>query len=341
MLARQSQLRHPTGSIVQTPLLVPSFSSKGSGRRRRRNADGTHGTVFEVEEVLGAASEFLTDSMLISAYDVHHGRIPRPERAVTEITILDSGGYETSDAQDLSTAFVHPVNPEPWDLARYASVLGVWPAHIPAMFVSYDNSAERLPLQAQIDVARSLFARFPGHLRTFLLKPETEDQQYLPIPEVISHAHQFSSFDVLGATEKELGSSFLKRMENIAKLRVALDEAGVQAPLHVFGGLDPISVPLYFFAGAEIFDGLTWLRYGYDGGCALYSQNFAVRRIGIDRRDDFIKMKTMQDNLGALTDLTNQMRRFLIDLSFAKFGPNSELFSEAFDLLKTRYGRAS
>jgi hypothetical protein len=34
-----------------------------------------------------------------------------------------------------------------------------------------------------------------------------------------------------------------------------LDEAGVKSPIHVFGALDPLTVCLYFVAGAEVFDG--------------------------------------------------------------------------------------
>ncbi len=49
-------------------------------------------------------------------------------------------------------------------------------------------------------------------------------------------------------------------MQNIAKLRKALDKAGLNIPLHVFGSLDTVTTPLYFLAGADIFDGLTWLR---------------------------------------------------------------------------------
>ena len=52
--------------------------------------------------------------------------------------------------------------------------------------------------------------------------------------------------------EKELGDSALVRMERIARLRRALDDAEVKAPVHVFGALDPILSCMYFLAGAEI-----------------------------------------------------------------------------------------
>ena len=45
---------------------------------------------------------------------------------------------------------------------------------------------------------------------------------------------------------------------------MALDDAGVGIPIHVFGSLDPLISPIYWLAGAEIFDGLTWINMAYD-----------------------------------------------------------------------------
>lgn len=339
MLARSSKLRHPSGLTVETPLLIPSFSSKGFGIGRKRQQGGGESEISEVSEVLVAASEFLTDSMLVSAYDIYYDYIPLPESAVTEIIFLDSGGYETSDLQDLSASFTQKVASKDWDPEKYCEVIARWPEHIPAVLVSFDTGSKFYSLQEQVENARALFGKNRSHLNDFLIKPETRDQKYVQIQNIVSHAEGLGVFSVIGITEKELGDSCLRRMENIVKIRSALDEAGVSAPIHIFGSLDPITVPLYFMAGAEIFDGLTWLRYGYHGGMAIYRHNFAARHIGIDRRDDFVKLKSLQDNLGSLRDLTNQMKRFLNDNDFSKFGANEQIIREAVDLLRTKVGR--
>ena len=73
------------------------------------------------------------------------------------------------------------------------------------------------------------------------------------------------TFDIVGVTEREIGESIHDRLVNIARLRKSLNAAEVTIPIHVFGGLDPLLTPLYFAAGAEIFDGLGWLRYAYQG----------------------------------------------------------------------------
>jgi hypothetical protein len=337
-LARTSRLEHPSGAVLETPILIPSFSSKGFGFQTKRTASGIS-ECSEVEDIFKAASEFLTDSMLVSAFDIYHGYLPKPEHALTEITFVDSGGYETSDQQDLSSTFTHYVSRGEWDARKHEDVLLSWPEQVPAVFISFDTSDLRVPLAAQIENGQTLFRAHRSHLSALLVKPETADQRYVQVTNVIASARDFRVFDVVGFTEKELGNSTLQRMEKLAQIRLALDDAGVQKPIHVFGSLDPLSVPLYFMAGAEIFDGLTWLRYGYTADAAIYRQNYAAKHIGIDRRDDFIKLKAMQDNLGYLRTLTNHMRRFLNDGDFTKFGGNAEIIREGVELLRTRVRR--
>src|SRR5262245_53853013 len=97
MLARVSTLRHRgSGTTVQTPLLIPSLSSKGFTPSQASQS--------EVAKILETASEFLGDVYLISAFDIHHRHIPEPLQlpAKAAITFVDSGGYEISGERDLS-----------------------------------------------------------------------------------------------------------------------------------------------------------------------------------------------------------------------------------------------
>jgi len=101
-----------------------------------------------------------------------------------------------------------------------------------------------------------------GVLREILLKPETTNQRFLQVPAIVENIRALADFDIIGLTEKEVGSSIFDRMQNIATIRLALDKAGMEIPIHVFGSLDTITTPMYFLAGADIFDGLTWLGDG-------------------------------------------------------------------------------
>ncbi|MEQ1871077.1 MAG: hypothetical protein ABL961_13765 [Vicinamibacterales bacterium] len=332
MLARRTTLLHPSGARIETPLLVPSFSSKGFGL----DSSGAS----EVGRIMATASEYLADSLLLSAYDIHYQHLDYPATAQTELCIVDSGGYETSDLQDLSATYLQPASPNEWDQEKLHAVLDRWPEHVPAIFVSFDSQKTPLPLANQLTRARQTRARYPQHLHAFLAKPETDNQRYVQIDSLKGAVGQLAGFHVLGVTEKELGSSFIDRMQHIAELRLALDDAGMTAlPIHVFGSLDPISVSLYFLAGAEIFDGLTWLRYAYLDGVAMYRQNAAVRLDLLHRRDLFVTLKLMQHNLSTLGTQTNQMRKFLNDGDYKHFGSNGDVLYQAYELLRTKLRR--
>lgn len=111
----------------------------------------------------------------------------------------------------------------------------------------------------------------PGHLHSFLLKPQAKEEHTLEsaLRVLGGQVGELVAFQLLGVTEKELGNSSLERIVRIAKLQQALDDASLRIPIHVFGALDPLSVCLYFVAGAEVFDGLTWSRYAYRSGQSI------------------------------------------------------------------------
>lgn len=330
-LARRSTIHHPSGLCFRTPLLVPSFSSKGLRITGSRS---------ELREIFELTAEWLTDTMLISAYDLAHGLIPRPEDlpATPELIIVDSGGYEARVEHDLSTAVHTPHEPLPWSEDQYRGELDRWPARFSAAFVSYDHPSQILSVSEQVERAQELFATFPGHLYTFLLKPETSGQVNLTsaLETVASSPEQLLSFDFIGVTDKELGGSMLDRMENVASLRRTLDKAGNNAPIHVFGALDPLSCVLLFLAGAEVFDGLTWLRYAFREGLCIYSQNYGALDVGIKHRETRVRAKMLTDNVHYLSGLATQMENFLLDRDFSQFKHHSAFLAREFDTLRSR-----
>ena len=87
MLIRTSTIRHrPSGVSLQTPLLIPSFSSKGFARSKSEGRSEIHG-------ILTYSTEFLTDTYLVSAYDIFYGHVPAPaELPRPELIFVDSGG---------------------------------------------------------------------------------------------------------------------------------------------------------------------------------------------------------------------------------------------------------
>ena len=329
MLARTNDLRHPSGARLKTPVLIPSFSSKGFGKAEGRS---------EVHDLFEAAQEVVTDAMLVSAYDIHHGHLSLPERAVPEIVFVDSGGYETSAVQDLSSPFVYEPQREEWTRDLHYETLAKWPSHIPAVFVSFDSTDEPLSIADQLARAIPLTEEFRHQMHAFLAKPDPS-QPLIDVAALLGRAREISRFSVLGVTEKEIGDSFIARMRTIAELRMGLDQRGLDAlPIHVFGSLDPSTVCLYFAAGAELFDGLTWLRYAYSLDVAMYRHNAALLHDMLTQRDSRVRAWAMANNMGQLEALRNKLRRFLNDGDFSVLPRGGEWVAAAMELLRAELG---
>ena len=76
MLARRTTLEHPIGTAIDLPRLIPSFSSKGFPFFTDTD---TGRTMSEVTNVLQNAGPTISDSILLSAYDISHGYLRTPE----------------------------------------------------------------------------------------------------------------------------------------------------------------------------------------------------------------------------------------------------------------------
>ncbi len=291
MPPRVSELRHSSGVHLKTPLLVPSFSSRGFGKER----DGTPTT----KAIFQAAREVLADTLLVSAFDLHHDLVPAPGPQV-ELAFLDSGGYETGPNDDLSAYEDTSRTRGAWNAELHRSVLQGWQPSVPAVFVTFDRYAD---LQEQVHAGLNQVEEFPHQLHAVLLKPTSPDGPLFDPRSVVTVARELQRFDVIGVTEKELGHSVLGRVIALAKLRRSLDQEGVAKPIHVFGGLDPLSTVLYFEAGAEIFDGLSWLRYGFAGGHALYRENYFALNVPLDSQPAAARAHMLMANLAGIRSL--------------------------------------
>lgn len=316
MPARSSELRHPSGLELVTPLLIPSLSSRGFGAE----PDGTP----TVTAIFRVAREFLADTLLVSAFDLHHGFVPDPGPLVS-LMFIDSGGYETSADDDLSAYRISTPATGEWNDRLHREVLASWPAEIPAVFVTYDRYAR---LEAQIDHGLEQVEQFPKQLHAILLKPEIRGSGTIQPLALGTRVRDLARFDIVGVTEKELGGSVLERVFTLAALRRLLDDVSVPTPIHVFGGLDPLTAILYFVAGAELFDGLTWLRYGFANGVAVYPQNYYALQVPLDASPATARAHMLTTNIAHLQRLRYAMRDYQHTVDPSVFGPHHKLVEQ-------------
>ena len=166
------------------------------------------------------------------------------------------------------------------------------------------------PFGNQIAKAQEFFAARKQFISVFLLKPEKERDAY-DLNALRRHVADLRGFSIIGVTEKELGSSVVDRLVGIARLRHDLDAEGVAAPIHVFGALDPLYTPLYFGFGAEIFDGLSWLRYGFHDDLLVHQHAMPILNRDVDAKLQRAAVSTQAANLGELRKLRRSLVRYV------------------------------
>jgi hypothetical protein len=306
--------------VAETPLMLPSFSSKGFP---------------QIAKIMKLMGEFITGPILVSAYDIYHKEITH-KITFSELIFLDSGGYEARYDHDLSEAYGKLHKPKPWNRRFHESALRNWSSKWPTIAVTYDSPAQFQNFSQQIKAGKESKGSQPKFLWELLLKPETKKDKLIAMEKAIKHVQQLRDFAVIGMTEKEIDDSLFGAMTKIARLRIAMDAADVRAPIHIFGSLDPLTSVLYFISGAEIFDGLTWLRFGYHEGHTMYAQNYAAIHDseGIRRRNTDQSYEMWKNNYYYLEKLRTQMLNYIRTGDFGHFGPIAGIVEDAYKQLQ-------
>lgn len=315
MFARRSKIHMGSQIVAETPLLLPSFSSKGFP---------------QVAKIMKLMGEFITRPILVSAYDIYYKAAPQ-KITFSELIFLDSGGYEARYEHDLSEAYGKLHKPKPWNRRFHEAALRNWSSKWPTVAVTYDSPLQLQSFSEQVKAGKEFKMKHPTFLWELLLKPETKKDKFIGLEKVLKHVHQLREFAVIGMTEKEIDDSLFGSMRKIARLRAAMDAADVHVPIHIFGSLDPLTSVLYFIAGAEIFDGLTWLRFGYHEGRTMYSQNYAAIHDseGIRRKHADQAYEMWKNNYYYLEKLRTQMVNYIRTGDFMHFGPVASTVEDA------------
>ncbi len=305
MLAAKRTRQLSNGVQIDTPLVIPSLSTRNVGRI---DVDGVAQSLASA--ILPIVGGQLQEALLVSAYDLSSGRLLEAEDLLAgdastvygaaNLLMIDSGLYETRErvGYDDGSAAADPS----WDEVAYSRVLARLPA-TPLAIVNFDMAA---PFAEQISSAQRLFAQNESRASVMLIKPEPT-REFIEDAALGAVAPKLRGFDVIAVTEKELGNTLLERLRMVVRLRRLFDRCQVDAPLHIFGGLDPLLTPLYVACGAEIVDGVGWLRYAYLDDGAHHLETRAVVDLDLDLRVPERLFTTVNRNLLYLRDLKRRL----------------------------------
>ena len=320
MLARKMKLKLNGLEVGTTPMLVPAFSSKAN---------------IDICKTIETMSEFIYTPILVSAYDVNHTE-EFPPITFPDLIFLDSGGYECLIDKDVSEIGFYQPEAHSWNSDMHLEVLQNWSTDIPTVIISYDNPSIRKSTEEQIKDAKDLFHGMDNILKEILIKPETRDRRRIHLDDIIKNIDALSTFDILGFTEKELGNSVFDRMAMIAKIRAEMNRCDIRIPIHIFGSLDTITTPLYYFSGADIFDGLAWLRFVFHEGKTLYSSSYGPKQLGIEKNMSIIHGTNLVLNYNYILDLKRDLETFQSTGKFDHFNYNSKFFNDSYEKLKLK-----
>ena len=259
----------------------------------------------------------IEESLLISAYDIKHELLAgthafetgfkESDYARPRLLIMDSGWYEKQGSPQGGPFVDGMAEPRSWEQEDFERVIDSLDQDATPAVVNWDC---REPYEEQIQRARSFFGKHSRLASVFLLKPP-ENLRFHELDNLTKEqVTLLQAFDIIGVTEREIGESIHDRLVNIAKLRKSIDAAEVTIPIHVFGGLDPLLTPLYFAAGAEIFDGLGWLRYAYRGGVAMHRAAGGLLGGNVKERPLSAEFTVWRQNLREIRQLSDNMRQF-------------------------------
>ena len=269
---------------IDTPLIVPSFSST---------------VISNIAIVHERLKDQISNASLVSAYDIKNGHLNEKEIWCSDVVFIDSGNFERRELENRR-------NFPGWTVSDYGStIVGLKPV-TEYVIVNYDEEG---PVDLQIDNAMKFFGNYTDCGHDFLCKPE-KGTSLLNGQKLIENLTQVTAFDILGFTEKEIGKSILERCENILRIRIGLDKLNSEMPIHIFGCVDPFSVLLYFLCGADIFDGLNWLKDGYNDDLAIYQNNYSMLNTLWEQTDDSARSKTLALNLSKLGQTQVSMKQF-------------------------------
>ena len=212
-------------------------------------------------------------SYLISLYDYVYV-IPQDLIKVDDerIRIWDSGGYETRQDEDYSAVYPAPSGSKTWSKADYVDSAKRIPWNGYDILASYDSHSQGVALHQQIKQALELFDKVNGEYFRDLVVHLSDGSDPAPLMDTLRL--YVDEFHILGLIEKEIAPSWVHGAWFIHQVRTALSALSPNRyiPIHIFGCFDPKTVIRFVMAGADIFDGLTWMRYLFLDRSTLYKR---------------------------------------------------------------------
>jgi len=240
------------GRILSTPTFFPAISS--------------YGIKLPLSYLIYLLANYSYRRVLFHAYDIFHAKEQEKKRLFSSIKkfnkivrsrnkgflFLDSGIYESSWYNNLS-----------WDRNSYRDLISKVKFDFYSSFdilpkgssrkndkkfmkQTFENITASRALSNKGELAAILHGRSPDHLIAMI------EQFVSTHPEICR---------IIAVPERDCGEGILERAQTIVEVRKILDKNDDTSLLHILGCGNPLSILLYSFCGADIFDSLDWYEH--------------------------------------------------------------------------------
>lgn len=243
------------------------------------------------------------NQLLLSLYDINYifdkEVIENILKKETQL-FLDSGIYESSNFIDLFEIYNYKYDPLKWDVDLYINTIKNLKITDNTNLVNYDIYGS---IKDQIEYCTELYSKIK--FKVLLIHAPKGQWEHGDIFELVDLLYKSKcQFNILGITERELGYLYETRISNLFTLRSKLNDTFKSyIPIHVFGCNDPKGIVYYSISGADIFDGLNWLRYYFNNVSSYYKNEFYLD-VGLGNTLDY---NIFEHNIRYLDILKNEI----------------------------------
>ena len=276
---------------ISTPLIVPSFSSCGFPH---------------VADIYDEMKDKLFGVCLVSALDLASGCISAGVTEEVNVVLIDSGTYESRKMMYGHGDNCLSATNAGWSRLQYQKIADGVDAGASVILVNYDGAE---PVDRQIMRASEDFSHAPHAASDFLVKPEFP-ARLVNVARLAKHTGEVEQFDIIGIAAREAGDSLARRCSTVVMLRDALGDASLDIPIHVFGAINPLEVLTYFLCGADVFDGLNWLRLAFREHGSIAIEEAAFEGMKSNLVDFDLRAGEWVSNLRFLYRLQESLHRY-------------------------------
>jgi queuine/archaeosine tRNA-ribosyltransferase len=214
------------------------------------------------------------------------------------VLLVDSGRYESFWLRD-----------DEWDRARYLAAVGDL---APSLAFSFDapTDTDDAATIAQDAIARAVADQSDlPHTTVMPIVHGAPDA----LPDATREVVRSLAPLAIAIPERELGEGIQRRAATVSRLTAMLRQDHAPAAVHLLGTGNPLSMLIYWVAGADSFDGLEWCQtvVNFDDGSLHHLQHFDLfaGQSGIDAPQGIYLESALAHNLVFLIDWMRRLRK--------------------------------